>query len=57
MRELRKPGMAIAAMTNIIATTIRSSISEKPVCLFLIGGLQPAIVLPPASSLGGFISK
>jgi hypothetical protein len=28
--------MAMAAMIRIIATTIRSSISEKPFCLFRI---------------------
>src|SRR5882724_1919568 len=54
MRELRKLGMAIAAMIKIIATTIRSSMSENPVCLFLIRGHQPAIVLPRMTSLNLF---
>src|SRR5260370_26548756 len=40
MREARKLGMAIAAMIKMIATTIRSSISENPACLFLIEGSQ-----------------
>src|SRR6266404_6507301 len=33
MRERSKFGMAIAAMIRIIATTISSSINEKPFCL------------------------
>jgi hypothetical protein len=39
MREFRKLGMAIAAMIKIIATTIRSSMSENAACLFLIIGV------------------
>jgi hypothetical protein len=43
MREFRKLGMAIAAIIKIIATTIRSSISENAACLFLIiGSPQPS---------------
>src|SRR5690242_2801048 len=33
MRERSKLGMAIAAMINMIATTISNSINEKPFCL------------------------
>jgi hypothetical protein len=33
MRDRSKFGMAIAAMIKMIATTIRSSIREKPFCL------------------------
>ena len=36
MRARNKFGMAMAAMIRMIATTISSSISEKPFCLFLI---------------------
>jgi len=54
MRELRKLGIAIAAMIKIIATTIRSSMSENPVCLFLIGGPQPTTLLPCIKSLDLF---
>src|SRR6266852_239340 len=32
--ERSRLGMAIAAMIRMIATTIRSSMSEKPFCLF-----------------------
>src|SRR6267143_2953282 len=34
--ERSKLGMAIAAMIKMIATTIKSSINEKPFCLFRI---------------------
>src|SRR5438445_12563353 len=34
--ERSKLGMAIAAMIKMIATTIKSSIKEKPFCLFRI---------------------
>src|SRR5207248_6830922 len=33
--DLIRFGMAIAAMIRMIATTIRSSISEKPLCFFI----------------------
>jgi hypothetical protein len=32
--ERSRLGMAIAAMIRMIATTIKSSMSEKPLCLF-----------------------
>src|SRR5215471_5586507 len=35
IRARSKLGMAIAAMIRMIATTIRSSISEKPFCFFI----------------------
>jgi hypothetical protein len=34
-----KLGMAMAAMIRIIATTIKSSISEKPLCLLRMGAM------------------
>src|SRR5215475_15133290 len=33
IRDRRRLGMAMAAMIRMIATTIRSSMSEKPFCL------------------------
>jgi len=36
MRERSRLGMAMAAMIRMIATTIKSSISENPLELFLI---------------------
>jgi hypothetical protein len=39
MRERSRLGMAIAAMIKMIATTISSSISEKP--------REPFFILPP----------
>jgi hypothetical protein len=41
MRERSKLGIAIAAMIRMIATTINSSISEKPFCFFMNPLLQP----------------
>src|SRR3989442_469735 len=35
-RDLRRSGIAIAAMTRMIPTTMRSSITEKPQVLFLM---------------------
>jgi hypothetical protein len=36
MRERSKFGIAIAAMIKMIATTIKSSIREKPFCFFML---------------------
>jgi hypothetical protein len=36
MRDRRRFGMAIAAMIRMIATTIKSSIREKPFCFFML---------------------
>src|SRR5579859_1085170 len=36
MRAFSKLGTAIAAMIKMIATTINSSISEKPFCFFIM---------------------
>jgi hypothetical protein len=36
MRDRKRFGIATAAMTKIIATTISNSISENPFCLRLI---------------------
>src|SRR5216684_3056081 len=35
MRDLKRFGIAIAAMIKIMATTISNSISEKPFCFFM----------------------
>src|SRR5437870_13292671 len=43
--ERSKLGMAIAAMIKMIATTIRSSISENPFC-FLPMTSSPGFILP-----------
>jgi hypothetical protein len=40
-RDFRRLGTAIAAMIPMIATTINSSISEKPFCSFFIRILSP----------------
>jgi hypothetical protein len=43
-------GMAIAARTRIMATTIRSSISEKPRCL----RISPTLDKRSGLNLGGY---
>ena len=50
MRERSKFGIAIAAIIKIIATTIKSSISEKPFCFFICG---PSLVFPILQVGGG----
>src|SRR5579864_7392782 len=41
-------GMAIAAMTRMIATTIKSSIREKPFCSLIVchPGSKPLVLMP-----------
>src|ERR1700686_4889816 len=41
MRARSKFGIAIAAMIRMIATTISSSISEKPFCLRILNSFLP----------------
>jgi hypothetical protein len=36
IRDRRRFGMAMAAMIRMIATTIKSSIREKPFCFFML---------------------
>src|SRR5437879_4366572 len=47
--ERSKLGMAIAAMIKMIATTIKSSINEKPFCLFRINSPSRFEVRTPDS--------
>src|SRR5579862_2026623 len=53
IRADRRLGIAIAAMTRIIATTIRSSINENPLFLRGISRLHPT---PPVSTPEGRVS-
>jgi hypothetical protein len=49
IRELMKFGIAMAAMIKMIATTIRSSINENPLCFFLMGSPRTTAAFPGLS--------
>jgi len=45
IRDLRRLGIAMAAMMRIIATTISNSISEKPFCALFLMSLNCKVLV------------